>query len=233
MRYVLGMCLVALVAAPAMGTPITNVVFLEDFENDAPGTLMKNMLAWSGGNNDYNVGSAPGGNPGQFGELVGNGNTNDYVWTTSAYGAMNSTDTQIFQFDAKNAGPGVGNRTNIYVLDQFGAMLGNARWYGDSVRLIPRVGGTVGAAIPLTGAWNTTLGIEYDQTTGILNFTHNGVPVWVPQNIGPGLYMERIEMNNQWAGGDVIHVDNMVLGTPEPAALALFGLSALLLRRRR
>ncbi len=208
-------------------------VFTEDWESESPGTIVANCTQWDGDNTSYVVAS------GNWADCIGS-DTHDWVWS-QYFGDLDGVELQLYHFEAKGVGVGCGNRTNLYVLDENGDVW--LRWYGDSVRLIPRVGGTVGSASYLTRtAWDS-LDILYNSTTGIAKWYFNDSEVW-SASVGAGKYMTRVEWENNHAVDDSdgtpdeILVDNVQVGVvPEPSsllALSAFGVGMIgYIKRRR
>ena len=223
----MGMCvLAAMVATPAMGIPV-GAVFWEDWESEIPGTRLGDTAQWEGGNTSSVVVDTGGNN---VGRLIGDPDTSDFLWTNANFGAGTQGKYQAFNYTAFGGGPGVGNRTHICVLDSGGGVWG--RWYGDSLRLIPRLGGAVGPSVDISDGLPHEMTITYDPTTGVMDFWADSDPVW-STNAGTGNYMTRIEIQNQWgSASDWIDIDDIGI-FPEPASLALLGIGLLFLKRRR
>ena len=220
-----------LATSAAFGLTPHTIVFSENWEMDMPGTLLKDTIQWTGDNATYVVAA------GNYAQLTGDPNSgNNWVCTQTNFGAgMNGQALQLFHMELAGLGPGSGNRTDIYVLDEGGAVW--LRWYGDSTRVMPRHPGGTGPEVPLGSAWSD-MDIVYNSVTGLATWYADGAFVY-SIDAGAGKYMQRVELNNQWgATNDAILMDNIMVGpVPEPSsllALSVFGVGIIgYIKRRR
>ncbi len=223
---------VLVLSSPALAMLPSAPVFVEDWESDAPGTMLSDALRWDGSNVNYVVAA------GNWARLIGNGDTTDSVWS-HFFSLMNGVELQLYHVEVKGIGPGCGNRTSLCFLDGDG--LAFTRWYGDSVRMLPRYGAYTGPECYLTRTDWDELDIVYNSLTGMATWYFNGDYV-TSMNVGAGNYVTRVELQNQWAATeegipDEILLDNIQVGVaPEPSsllALSAFAVAAIGYFKRR
>jgi len=232
-RLILVGILAALLAAPAMALEIW---FEDDFEAYADGTRLRLCAPkWMGGTGpeNYVYNDPQGDNAVRLKGNSGTGAASDATNTVSVAN-LSAGKMQLLRFTLQSdlAYQGnVGNHLTVMLNNEFGNEMG--RWYGWSSAVTPRYDGVIGSAVDITDGAIHTFEILYDPATGDAQWLHNGGLQWT-YNIGAGQACERVWVQDVARGAnDYVWLDDVVIGTPEPATLALLGLGALFLRRRR
>jgi hypothetical protein len=227
-----------MVATPAMGLVIPNVAFEDDFENPADaGLRLRAHVKWGQGTGPENLNLAWGGDRAiRLKADSGNNNPSDASQTANFVagmggGAFPQAMTFTLQSDTANQ-TNIGNHLTVQLNESSGGEMG--RWYGWSSNVAPRYGGNVGAGIDITDGAVHEFSIVYDFATGLTEWLHNDAVVYSLVT-SAGFIAERsyVQDTNRDVQ-DHVYLDDMVVGyIPEPASLAMLGLGALFLRRRR
>ena len=106
--------------------------------------------------------------------------------------------------------------------------------YGSSPSVTPRWAGGIGTSVDIRDGAVPLFSIKYDGGTGACEWWHNDTDLLLSVNVGAGYSVERVYVEDRNRDvQDWVFLDDVVIGTPEPATLAMLGIGALLLRRRR
>lgn len=252
MKYLLGVGLatVLLVGSSAQAVSIPVVWTTENFNSYAQGTILGQIPGWSNSDlEDYVTHTMRqptvrgGGGDNQirlWGRRLDDGSgdwsdawNGDDGWTEYSAGVVGIVTFDLWaQLGAINASRG--DHFTIQISDQNDAKLGSVNGYSSSVKIKDQ-NGDVLSEISYADGVHHNLAFIVDPIAGTVDYLLDDVSVGT-RNVGTGRSLGWIYVRDNGTvsdSQDIIRLDNIIAGTPEPTSLVLLGLGGLMILRRR